>query len=47
MKWNDKKQLELEPNELDILAWSVANEVVNGLNVGDFQQQIGIQRMNL
>jgi hypothetical protein len=42
MKWNDKKQLELEPNELDLLAWSVANEVVNGFNVGDFQQQIGI-----
>lgn len=42
MKWSDKTQLDLEPNEWDLLAWNIANEVINGFKVGDFQQRVGV-----
>lgn len=42
MKWSDKMLLDLEPDEWNLLAWEIANEVINGFAVDDFQQRIGI-----
>jgi hypothetical protein len=41
MKMSREQQIELSPDELDLLAWNVANEVINGFRVEDFQERVG------
>jgi len=41
MKWNDQRELELEHDDLDLLVWNIPNEVMNGLNIDNFQERIG------
>ena len=42
MKWSDSTQVQLGPDELDLLASNISNEVVNGFKVHDFQSRIGV-----
>jgi hypothetical protein len=35
---------ELEPSDLQLLAWQIPNEVVNGFKVEDFNQRVGIPK---
>jgi len=37
----NEKKFELQPDELDLLAWNIANEVINGFQVENFDEQIG------
>jgi hypothetical protein len=41
MKWIDQTQLEIDPDESDLLVWSIPNEVINGFKVDRFQDRIG------
>jgi len=41
MKIMNEDSLELEQDELDLLVWSIANEVINGFKVVDFERGIG------
>ena len=41
MKTANEKRFELQHEELDLLAWNVANEVINGFKVANFEEQIG------
>jgi hypothetical protein len=41
MKTLNEKSLELEHDEFDLLVWNIANEVINGFKVGDFDRRIG------
>lgn len=41
MKAVNENRFELQHEELDLLAWNVANEVINGFRVANFEEQIG------
>jgi hypothetical protein len=36
--------LEIDESALDLLAWNVSNEVINGFNVPDFEKTIGASK---
>jgi|GEM_PF-5267617 len=44
MKWNDQQHLVLESEEVELLLWSVPNEVTNGFAIKDFEKTIGISK---
>jgi hypothetical protein len=39
---SDERRLEIQPDELDLLAWNVANEVINGFKVEGFSLRVGV-----
>jgi hypothetical protein len=41
MNATNEKRFELQYDELDLLAWNTANEVINGFRVENFHEQIG------
>ena len=34
--------VEIDESALDLLAWNVSNEVINGFKVSDFEKTIGV-----
>jgi hypothetical protein len=41
MKCINREQLQLEPDESELLIWNITNEVINGFKVVDFEKTIG------